>query len=195
MGLQQGADKASVVLVGESLNLCQSLCSAYSTISDDVFKIKGFVEKIIDLMQFKVSEDEAQKKDLEDLLKVNSMKCVSQFQFYGGPDKQQKLVKEMKYIKSLVISIGCAGGTEHEKNYQTLHALYAFISLVDSIYGKISWCLPNIHLLKDLREELQENGGNEEIDANCFSCLGQSHYEIGGVAIRLKNYELWKNNQ
>ncbi|KAA6360205.1 MAG: hypothetical protein EZS28_044268 [Streblomastix strix] len=134
----------------------------------------NFINSLIKLAEFKFNNDTNFEEDNQSLkIRNESKQCLDSIHSWGDEQAQVELVTN-GYPRILVNIINTAGGNEQEQEgriYQGLWNIFNFIGEIlkgretDPDYGLFPSFPPQPVLFKSCQEQIEDEGGNEEMEA------------------------------
>ncbi|KAA6357155.1 MAG: hypothetical protein EZS28_047317 [Streblomastix strix] len=139
-------------------------------------------------------------------VKRSSRACLRWIQYFSYGKDQAELLK-IGYARVQVIEFSTAGGTREQENTEIYYGLKSIINLFkDYLQGnktRIKSFPPQFLFVKTCIEQIEEEGGSEEIESQLFNqaneqyCKGSSELikdSAKGVKEQLLNYRVEKQS-
>ncbi|KAA6386346.1 MAG: hypothetical protein EZS28_018125 [Streblomastix strix] len=119
---------------------------------------------------YKINIHFSQENDQTALeVRHSSRQCLYSIQKCGDASAQSELVN-INYAKVLVIAISTAGGHSEEEDYEIRDGLSHISSFISNLNkGRYNSFPPQPLLARISDEQLEEEGGNEEIDSQLIN--------------------------
>ncbi|KAA6374346.1 MAG: hypothetical protein EZS28_030126 [Streblomastix strix] len=161
---QQTESSSSISLVTSSLNFLENLISN-DNICKVVINTPKALHSLCTLTCYKINIHFSQENDQQTFaVRHSSRGCLWDIQQYGDGSTHSELVNA-RYVRVLVIAISTASGSGEEQDEEIIDGL-----------DNISWFLKYLHqgyysfppqplLVRRSVEQIEEEGGNEEIDS------------------------------
>ncbi|KAA6376679.1 MAG: hypothetical protein EZS28_027791 [Streblomastix strix] len=139
-------------------------------IRKEVIKTPKALHSLTTLSIYKIGTHLSQENDQQTLaLKSSSIECLHYIQEYGDASAQSELVNA-NYTGVLVIAISTASGSVEEKDYEIYWGLDQISNFLYNLNQGIKYLFPPQPLLaRRSDEQIEEEGGNEEIDSQLIN--------------------------
>ncbi|KAA6379644.1 MAG: hypothetical protein EZS28_024829 [Streblomastix strix] len=187
---QQTESSSSHSLITYSLNLLDSLIMDNNKCKQVINTPKA-LHSLIPLSGYKLNIHFNQENDQQTFaVRHSSRECLWHIQYYGGASAQSELVNA-RYARVLVIAISTASGAGEEQDEEICNGLYRISKFLRDIHqGNYSSFPPQPLLVRRSVEQIEEEGGNEEIDVqmNNKGCYGNIKYHANRAKGRILNY-------
>ncbi|KAA6369790.1 MAG: hypothetical protein EZS28_034683 [Streblomastix strix] len=134
----------------------------------------GLLNKIEQIIKDKIEEENEQKKysvEAEQLIKIlrsSSRRCLWSINDYGDASTHTELVNA-NYVRVLVIAISTASGVGEEQDWEIRNELRRISIFLSSLHQGRNSFPPQPLLAQRADEQIEEEGGNEEIDAQLIN--------------------------
>ncbi|KAA6362084.1 MAG: hypothetical protein EZS28_042389 [Streblomastix strix] len=174
---QQTESSSSLSLITSSLNLLERLINNDNNKCKKLINTPNALHSLISLSGYKINIHFSQENDQQTLsVRHSSRRCLGSIQFFGDASIQSELVNT-RYVRVLVIAISTASGSGEEQDEEIWSGLNNISKFLRDIHqGKQNSFPPQPLLVRRSVEQIEEEGGNEEIDSqiinkgNFFGC-------------------------
>ncbi|KAA6375343.1 MAG: hypothetical protein EZS28_029130, partial [Streblomastix strix] len=165
----------------------------------EVINTPKALHSLCTLTCYKINIHFSQENDQQTFaVRHSSRRCLWQIQYYGDASVHSELVNA-RYARVLVIAISTASGSGEEQDEEIWSGLTSISKFLRDIHqGKQNSFPPQPLLVRRSDEQIEEEGGNEEIDSqlinkgNFFGCNIKD--EANRAKGRILNYFIeWGN--
>ncbi|KAA6366116.1 MAG: hypothetical protein EZS28_038357, partial [Streblomastix strix] len=168
----------------------------------EVSKTPKALHSLITLSIYKIGTHLSQENDQQTLaIRSGSRECLLHIQQYGDASDQSELVNA-NYSKVLVIAINTASGSGEEEDdeiFEGLNSIFQFLGYLIQGRNYSATFQPQPLLARRSNEQIEEEGGNEEIDSQLINKGKGSFWSIKNNANGAKgwilNYFIEQSNQ
>ncbi|KAA6397090.1 MAG: hypothetical protein EZS28_007380 [Streblomastix strix] len=166
---QQPESSSSLSLITSSITLLERLINNNSNNRKIVINTPNALHSLCPLSSYKLNIHFSQENDLQTLqVRHNSRECLLRIQLFGDLSAHSELVNA-RYARVLVIAISTAGGTGEEQ-YGEIYDGLSRISDFLRVLNKGTYSFPPQPLLAHIsNEQIEEEGGNEEVEAQLIN--------------------------
>ncbi|KAA6366351.1 MAG: hypothetical protein EZS28_038123 [Streblomastix strix] len=159
----------SLQLVGNALYLLRAIVRYNPAISARIVQIPNLVQQLLSLTRCNSTKQRIQHNSEQAMLVWKQCnKCLYWIRQLGDLKVQSQLVKELNYIQIQVREGGTAGGSELESSFIISKTVNYIQSMIIALRQGTKQCNPQPRLLVTVFENLEYEGGNEEIEAHQF---------------------------
>ncbi|KAA6373840.1 MAG: hypothetical protein EZS28_030633, partial [Streblomastix strix] len=198
---QQSESSSSISLITSSLNILNNLIYNYDNNKyKEVIKTPKALHSLITLSIYKIGTHFNQENDQQTLaLRSGSIRCLQHIHCSSDASAQSELVNS-NYIGVLVIAFSTASGHGEEKGdeiYDRLFCISRFFKQLNQGSNNQPTFPPQPLLARRSDEQIEEEGGNEEIDSQLIN-KGHQYCDIKDIANyvkgRILNYFIEQSN-
>ncbi|KAA6391436.1 MAG: hypothetical protein EZS28_013037 [Streblomastix strix] len=167
---QQSESSSSLSLIASSINLLSNLIYDNNNICNVVINTPNAIHSLITLFGYNINIHFSQQNFQQSLsVRHNSRWCLYQIHKYGDASAQTEFVNA-RYVRVYAISICTASGSVEDEDDEINFGLFNFSEFLRDLHqGRyISWLPqfpPQPLLARRVVEQIEEEGGNEEIDS------------------------------
>ncbi|KAA6362541.1 MAG: hypothetical protein EZS28_041932 [Streblomastix strix] len=165
---QQSESSSSISLITSSINLLNNLINNNNNKCKEVHNTPNALHSLTTLSIYKIGTHLSQENDQQTLaLRSGSKECLWHIQYFGDAFVHSELVNA-NYTGVLVIAISTASGSGEEYDediYKGLDRIYIFICNLKQGKQYNATFPPQTLLARRSDEQIEEEGGNEEIDS------------------------------
>ncbi|KAA6363862.1 MAG: hypothetical protein EZS28_040611 [Streblomastix strix] len=168
---QQSQFSSSLSLITSSINLLNNLIRDNNNNCKQLIKTPKALHSISTLSCYKINIHFNQENDQQTLaLRSSSRRCLfSIIQEYGDASDHTELVNA-NYVGTLVIAISTASGHGEEEDREIQNGLFRISEFLRNLrQGKYNSFPPQPLLARRADEQIEEEGGNEEIDSQLIN--------------------------
>ncbi|KAA6376247.1 MAG: hypothetical protein EZS28_028226 [Streblomastix strix] len=171
---QQSESFSSISLITSSINLLKSIIYENNNICNVVINTPNALNSLITLTSYKINIHFSQQQDQQSLqVRSISRGCLQYIHEYGDASAQTELVNA-RYVRVLVIAFSTASGAGRPFTFPPQHLL-----------------------VRRSDEQIEEEGGNEEIESQLINkgFSGNIKIEAKVAKRRILNYFIEQGNQ
>ncbi|KAA6386881.1 MAG: hypothetical protein EZS28_017592 [Streblomastix strix] len=162
-----------------------------------MIKIPNIIRSLSALACFQIgihmSEDEDQKRF--EVRRI-SRDCLSQIRHYGDLSAHTELVNA-RFVGALVIAISTASGSGEEYDREIIDGLYNIFDFLIGLHRgsnyRATFPPQPLHVRRSV-EQIEEEGGNEEVDAQMNNKVQNIKYDAKRAKGRILNYFIEQGN-
>ncbi|KAA6382711.1 MAG: hypothetical protein EZS28_021762 [Streblomastix strix] len=154
------------------------------------------LHSLITLTSYKISIHFSQKNDQQSFkVRHSSRVCLEQILLFGVASAQTELVNT-NYARVLVIAISTASGSGEEQDEEIFYELVHISKFLRHLYQEDYSFPPQPLLVRRSVEQIEEEGGNEEIDSQLINkgYRGNIKDELNEVKGEMLNYFIEQGN-
>ncbi|KAA6391196.1 MAG: hypothetical protein EZS28_013276 [Streblomastix strix] len=159
--------KSSLVEISTSLNYL--IVQIRNNTSKSMIQIPNLLKSLIPLATFRIGSHQREEIDLQRIeVRHWSRQCLSSIRGYGDAQAQSELVNQ-GFGRVMFITFSKAGGVGEEQDEQIYYGLINFFKFLRDIHdGRNDDWQPSFQplplLARRTEEQIEEEGGSEEID-------------------------------
>ncbi|KAA6343904.1 MAG: hypothetical protein EZS28_052274, partial [Streblomastix strix] len=197
---QKSESTSSLQLITQSLNLLNNLINNNITKCKEVSYITNALHSFCALTNYKINIHFSQEIDKQTFaVRSSNRHCLSLIKLYGDASVHTELINA-RYARVLVIAISTAGGTGEEQDlgiYDGLDRISEFIRCLNQGRNYEPTFPPQPLLGRRSVEQIEEEGGNEEIDSKLINKGNYSHIKTDANEAKrmILNYFIEQGNQ
>ncbi|KAA6374347.1 MAG: hypothetical protein EZS28_030127 [Streblomastix strix] len=188
---QQSESSSSLSLITSSIDLLENLIRN-DNICKVVINTPKALHSLFTLTCYKINIHFSQENDQQTLqVRSSSRRCLWQIQLYGDASAQTELINA-RYVRVLVIAISTASGSGEEQDDEIWIVLYRISDFLKYLHQGINndeppfqYFPPQPLLVHRSDEQIEEEGGNEEIESQLIN-KGHQYYNIKDEANEAK---------
>ncbi|KAA6369604.1 MAG: hypothetical protein EZS28_034869, partial [Streblomastix strix] len=198
---QKSESTSSLSLITQSIDLLDRLIS-YNNICKVVINTPNALHSLSTLTCYKINIHFSQENDqLSFKIRNSSRWCLQQIHQFGETSAQSELINA-RYVGVLVITISTASGSGEEQDLEISNGLDFISDFLSNLNKGRSDYEPSFPpqplLARRSDEQIEEEGGNEEIESQLIK-KGDQYYYIKSQANRAKgailNYFIEQDNR
>ncbi|KAA6365613.1 MAG: hypothetical protein EZS28_038860 [Streblomastix strix] len=191
---QQTESSSSISLITSSINLLDDLIN--NNKCKVVINTPNVLRSLCTLSGYKINIHFSQENDQQTFaVRHSSRGCLWQIQFWGDASVQTELVNA-RYVRVLVIAISTASGSGEEQDDEINGRLLRISKFLRHLHQGDYSFPPQPLLVRRSVEQIEEEGGNEEIDSQLIK--KKSNYNIKTIRNeakgRILNYFIEQGN-
>ncbi|KAA6389593.1 MAG: hypothetical protein EZS28_014880 [Streblomastix strix] len=169
---QQSESSSSLSLITQSLDLLDRLINNNNNNRKVVINTPNALHSLSTLTNYKINIHFSQEMDKQTFkVRHSSRWCLFYIQEQGDASVYSELVKA-RYVGVLVIAISTAGGTGEEKDDEIRDQLFLISEFIRSLNQGRNYNAtfpPQPLLVRRSDEQIEEEGGNEEVDSQLIN--------------------------
>ncbi|KAA6373461.1 MAG: hypothetical protein EZS28_031012 [Streblomastix strix] len=156
-------------LITSSINLLSNLITHNNNVYKVVINTPNALHSLCTLTSYKLNIHFIQENDQQTLaLRRSSIRCLFYIQDCGDASAQTELVNA-RYARLQVIAISTASGSGEEQNDEIYWGLFRISIFLNQLHKGINSFPPQPLLAHRSDEQIEEEGGNEEIDSQLIN--------------------------
>ncbi|KAA6374625.1 MAG: hypothetical protein EZS28_029848 [Streblomastix strix] len=175
---QKSESTSSLSLITQSLDLLERLISNNNKICKVVINTPNALHSLYTLNNYKINIHFSQEIDNQTFkVRSSSRWCLWYIQDCGDLSAHSELINA-RYVRSLVIAISTASGSGEEQDLEIIHGLdfiSDFIRCLNKGKNNYARFPPQPLLSRRSDEQLEEEGGNEEIESQMVNKGYRNH--------------------
>ncbi|KAA6368185.1 MAG: hypothetical protein EZS28_036288 [Streblomastix strix] len=165
---QQTESSSSLSLITSSNNLLERLINNNNKCKEVINTPKA-LHSLITLTCYKINIHFSQENDQLTLsVRHSSRGCLGNIQLFGGASVQSQLVNA-RYVRMLIIAISTASGSGEEQSEEIWSGLNSISKFIKCLHQGDYSLPPQPLLVHRSDEQIEEEGGNEEIDSQLIN--------------------------